>query len=467
MANKIFQTALESYIQRIDNNHYNTFVNIYRQEAKSKACALDQKIIQNKKIGKMEGKVVALKDLFCYKDHPVQACSKILQGFISQIQATAVERLLNEDAIIIGHNNCDEFGMGASNENTIFGPVLHPLNNAYVPGGSSGGSAVAIKKDLCAIALGTDTGGSIRQPASFCGVIGFKPTYSRISRHGVIAYSSSLDTVGILSKHIRDIQQTLTVIAGKDTFDNTVSQKKVPCYTENIAIDKKKIRIAYIKEMLEGDMLQQEVKDHTLKAIAKMKQAGHYVDIISFPYLDYVLPTYHIISSAEASANLARYDGVRYGYRAKTYSNLEEMYVKTRTEGFGNEVKRRILLGTFVLTAERYKNYFLKAQKVRRLIQNYFLKLFQSYHFIFSPTTPTTAFARKAYITHPQKMYFTDLYTVPASLAGIPAISLPCGKDNKGLPIGIQIMAPFFEEHSLLSFAEYLINEKIVMDGTI
>ena len=256
--------------------------------------------------------------------------------------------------------------MGASNENSIYGPVLHPLNNEYVPGGSSGGSAVAIKQDMCTIALGTDTGGSVRQPAAFCGVIGFKPTYSRISRHGVIAYTSSLDTVSILAKKIKNIAQTLTVIAGKDNKDNTVSHKPVPSYTLPSIINKKKIKIAFLKEMLEGDIIQKEVKNNTLKSIEKIKTAGYNITPISFPLLNYALPTYHIISNAEASTNLARYDGIRYGYRTKKYTNLEDMYIKTRTEGFGNEVKRRILLGTFVLTAKRYQNYFLKAQKARR-----------------------------------------------------------------------------------------------------
>ncbi len=465
MINQSFQKNLQNHIQNIQQKDHNAFVNLYFEEAQKKAKALDEKQQKKESIGKMTGKIIGLKDLFCYQDHPVQACSKILQGFIAQIQATAVQRLLDEDAIIIGHQNCDEFGMGASNENSIFGPVLHPTHDNYTPGGSSGGSAVAVKKNMCSIALGTDTGGSVRQPAAFCGVIGLKPTYARISRHGVIAYASSLDTVGILSKSIQSIQQTLTVVAGQDIWDNTVSRKPVPVYTNPIQEDKKKMRIAYIKEMMMGDILQTSVQKQTKYTIEKMKKLGYRVDEISFPYLSYVLPTYHIISNAEASTNLARYDGVRYGYRTKNYTNLEEMYTKTRTEGFGKEVKRRILLGTFVLTAERYRQYFLKAQKVRRLVQDYFLKIFQSYDYIITPTTPTTAFAHEAYSKNPQKMYSTDLYTVPASLAGIPAIALPNGADHKGLPISIQLMAPFFEEHRLLHFAEHLMEINVVDGG--
>ncbi len=434
-------------------SNLNAFINVYEEKAKQQLTKIQEKINQ-KKAGKLAGMIIGIKDLFCYKDNPVTGGSKILQGFISQLTATSVQKLINEDCIIIGHQNCDEFGMGSSNENSYYGPVLNPIDETRVPGGSSGGSATAVKTGMCHAALGTDTGGSVRQPASFCGIVGLKPTYSRISRFGVLAYASSFDTVGILSKNIKDCAAVLGIIAGKDEMDNTSYNGNVPDYINNLNYDKKG-KIAYFKETIEHKGLDPEIKASILNKIDFLKSEGHEVTELNFPMLDYTLPLYYILTTAEASANLARYDGVRYGYRSSNSSDLDSMYTMTRTEGFGIEVQRRILLGTSVLSEGYYDAYYGKAQRVRRIIKNHFNNIFANYDFIIMPTTPTTAFKLNAH-KDPISMYLSDLYTVPASVAGIPAISIPNGNDKKGLPIGIQILANDFEEEKLLAFSNYL-----------
>ena len=400
-----------------------------------------------------------LKDVLSYKDHPVQASSKILNGYVCQYTATAVQRLLDEDAIIIGRQNCDEFAMGSSNENSAFGPVLNDIDNTRVAGGSSGGSAVAVMADLCDISIGSDTGGSVRQPAAFCGVIGLKPTYSRISRHGLIAYGSSFDCIGIFSKNIYDAAIVLETMAGKDEYDSTVSTQPVPSYSSELnAASKKKFRVAYMCDTLESEALQPEIKENIYKKIDQLKSAGHSVDAINFPLNDYVLPTYYILATAEASSNLSRYDGVRYGHRSTAAHDLTSLYKKTRSEGFGKEVQRRIMLGTFVLSASYYDAYYTKAQKVRKLIRDSIKAIFANHDFIILPTTPTTAFKLGEHTNNPIEMYLADLYSVQANVAGVPGISIPCGKDSKGLPIGIQIMADDFEESKLFQFSEIIQN---------
>jgi aspartyl-tRNA(Asn)/glutamyl-tRNA(Gln) amidotransferase subunit A len=435
--------------------HLNVFLSVYAQEALSRAEEVDQKI-KSGKGGKLAGLVVGLKDVLCHIDHPLQASSKILNGFVSQFNGTAVQRLLDADAIIIGRQNCDEFAMGSSNENSAFGPTLNDIDNTRVPGGSSGASAVAVMADLCQVSIGSDTGGSVRQPAAFCGVIGLKPTYSRISRHGLVAYGSSFDCIGIFSKSVDDIALVLEVIAGADEYDGTVSSRPVPIYSKEEAPKEKKYKIAYMRDTLASSAVQPEIKEAIQHKLDLLKSHGHVVEPIDFPLNEYVLPTYYILATAEASSNLSRFDGVKYGYRSPNTTDLSSMYKKTRAEGFGKEVQRRILLGTFVLSASYYDAYYTKAQKVRRLIRDGMKEVFKKYDFIVTPTTPTTAFKLGEHSDNPIEMYLADLFSVQANVAGIPGISVPCGKDEKGLPIGLQAMADDFEESKLFQFSKIL-----------
>jgi aspartyl-tRNA(Asn)/glutamyl-tRNA(Gln) amidotransferase subunit A len=437
--------------------HLNVFLSVYETEALSRAEVIDQKIKKGTH-GKLAGLVVGIKDVISYKDHPLQAGSKILNGFISQYDATAVKRLLAEDAIIIGRQNCDEFAMGSSNENSAFGPVLNDLDNTRVPGGSSGGSAVAVMADMCQISLGSDTGGSVRQPAAFCGVVGLKPTYSRISRYGLVAYASSFDCIGIFGKNVEDIALVLEVIAGADEFDSTVSKKEVPAYGRALTDTKQSTyKIAYIRE-LSSEVLQPEIRENLEAAIQQLKKDGHTLEEVEFPLMEYILPTYYILATAEASSNLSRFDGVRFGHRSEKTTDLESMYKKTRAEGFGKEVQRRILLGTFVLSASYYDAYYTKAQKVRRIIREKTKAILAKYDFLVMPITPTTAFKLGEHSESPVEMYLADLFSVQANVVGVPAISIPCGKDKNGLPIGLQVIADDFEEQKLLTFSNYFFN---------
>jgi aspartyl-tRNA(Asn)/glutamyl-tRNA(Gln) amidotransferase subunit A len=436
------------------NTHLNVFLEVYEAEALARAEEIDRKFAAGTQ-GRLAGMIVGIKDVISYRDHDLQAGSRILEGFVAQFDATAVQRLLAEDAIIIGRQNCDEFAMGSSNENSAYGPVLNAADPTRVPGGSSGGSAVAVQADLCLASLGSDTGGSVRQPAAFCGVVGLKPTYSRISRWGLIAYASSFDTIGIISRSVADAALLLEVIAGPDEFDSTVSRLPVPAYSRQLQLDQKP-RIAYIAETIESTGLHEEIRESIRGTISRLKESGHQVDAVEFPLLTYVLPTYYILTTAEASSNLARYDGVKYGYRHPGDGSLEGMYKKTRSEAFGEEVKRRILLGTFVLSADYYDAYYTKAQRVRRLIKEKTDELFATYDFLLLPTTPTTAFKLGENTDDPLKMYLADIYSVQANVAGIPAVSVPAGTDRDGLPIGLQIMAKRFDEARMLAFAQYV-----------
>jgi len=443
------------YLNNIQTKaHLNAFVEVYTDAALEQAAIVDEKIAAGK-AGRLAGMVIGIKDVLVYQDHEVNASSKILEGFVSQFTATAVQRLIDEDAIIIGRLNCDEFGMGSSNENSVHGRTLNAADESRVPGGSSGGSAVAVQANLCTVSLGTDTGGSVRQPAAFTGLVGIKPTYSRVSRWGLIAYASSFDTIGIFSRNVKDNALVMEIMAGPDNFDSTASRKPVPRYSELLHFDKR-AKIAYLKETLASPALQAEIKENTLALLEKLKQEGHEVEEVQFPLLKYVLPTYYILTTAEASSNLSRFDGVKYGYRTPNAHNLESMYKKTRSEGFGEEVKRRIMLGTFVLSASYYDAYFTKAQKVRRLIKEYTENLLSKYDYIVLPTTPSTAFKFGEHSNDPVAMYLEDLFTVQASVSGVPSLSLPNGTDNKGLPIGVQIMANSFKEAELYAFANYL-----------
>ena len=448
-------SIVQNYLDRIQEHaDLNAFVEVYPDEVMANAKIVDEKISSGKH-GKLAGMVIGIKDNLCYQNHKVSAASKILNDFESLYTATSVQRLIDEDALIIGRLNCDEFAMGSGNENTLYGPVKNPLNVFKVAGGSSGGSAAAVTAGLCLTALGSDTGGSIRQPAAFCGIVGLKPTYSRVSRHGLIAYASSFDQIGPLANNVKDASLILEVISGKDEFDSTVSSKKVDQYS-TLDFNAKPKKIAYIKECLESNGLDAEIKKSIISKIDDLKLQGNIVEPVSFPYLDLLVPTYYVISTAEASSNLARYDGVHYGYRSDNITDLESSYINSRSEGFGEEVKRRIMLGTFVLSAGYHDAYFTKAQKIRRLIKQKTDELFLSYDFVISPTTPHTAFDIGEKYKDPTVMYLEDIFTVQANLSGNPAISLPLSNHSNGMPIGLHIMANHFNEAELLSFSSII-----------
>ncbi len=443
------------YLQRIETyQHLNVFLHVYADEALKRAEAIDAKLKAGT-AGKLAGMVISIKDMICYKDHPVSASSKILKGFTSIYSSTVVERILAEDAIIIGHVNCDEFAMGASNETSHYGNVLNFADNSLVPGGSSGGSAVSVQADMCLASLGTDTGGSIRQPAAFCGLVGLKPTYGRVSRYGIIAYASSFDQVGPVTKNVKDAALILEVIAGKDEFDATLSSKAVTEFS-NLQAPKKNMRSAYITETIETEGIDPEIKAAMYNRVKALQADGHTVEPVSFPYLKYAVPTYYVLTTAEASSNLSRYDGVHFGYRSPNATDLESTYKLSRSEGFGEEVKRRIMLGTFVLSAGYYDAYYAKAQKVRRIIQEKSNEILSNYDLIILPTTPTTAFKIGEKTSDPVQMYLADIFTVQAPLAGLPAISVPETTHSNGLSIGIQVIGKRFEEQEMLDFAHYL-----------
>jgi len=453
-------TSVESitreYLKRIDEKkHLNAFLEVFTETALAQAKRVDEKL-KNKTAGRLAGMVIGLKDNLAYKDHKVSASSKILEGFVSIYSATAVERLLAEDAVIIGRLNCDEFAMGSSNENSAFGNVLNPHNEKTVPGGSSGGSAVAVAAGLCTVSLGTDTGGSIRQPASFTGTIGFKPTYGRISRYGLLAYASSFDQIGPFANTVKDIALVTEVMAGKDEFDSTLRQEDSKNFLPGLN-PSKKLKVAYLKECVENESVDPEIRKRIQEILQKLKDAGHTVEETHFQYLNEMIPTYYVLTTAEASSNYARYDGVHYGYHSKNAVGVEDTYKKSRSEGFGAEVKRRIMLGTFVLSHGYYDAYYTKGQKVRRLIQNRTKEIFSQYDFIILPTTPSTAFEIGA-VSDPINMYLQDIFTVQANLSGNPAISLPLGLHSNKLPFGIQVMGKHFDEAGLLSFSDYLMS---------
>jgi aspartyl-tRNA(Asn)/glutamyl-tRNA(Gln) amidotransferase subunit A len=446
---------LDNYLLNIaSNKHLNAFLEVYDVEAKERVIHIEAKLVSGK-AGRLAGMVIGLKDNICYKDHQVSTASKILEGFTSIYSSTVVERLLAEDAIIIGRLNCDEFAMGASNENSAFGPVLNYADNTRVSGGSSGGAAVAVQADMCLASLGSDTGGSIRQPASFCGLYGFKPTYGKVSRWGLIAYASSFDIIGPIAKCVQDIQVLMEVIGGSDEHDATASTRPIGQFV-NLPKEGKKYKFAYIKETLEAEGVEPEVKAATEKYIQMLKEKGHEVAAVSFDLLPYLIPVYYTLTTAEASSNLSRFAGMHYGYRSQDAVDLESTIRMSRTEGFGAEVKRRIMLGTFVLSAGYYDAYYSKAQKVRRLVQEKTAQILENHDFILSPTSPTTAFKIGEKSDNPIAMYLADIFTVHANIAGVPALNIPFGEDTNGMPIGVQIMANMHEDALLLSLAEEL-----------
>ncbi|MDB5089309.1 MAG: aspartyl/glutamyl-tRNA amidotransferase subunit [Mucilaginibacter sp.] len=456
IGNITVEKLVQGYIANITANaHLNAFNEVFENEALTRAIEIDARIGQGT-AGKLAGMVIAIKDNICYKGHKVTASSKILKDFTSVYSSTIVERLLAEDAIIIGRCNCDEFGMGAANENSYFGPVKNYADETRVSGGSSGGSAVAVQANMCHAAIGTDTGGSVRQPAAFCGLVGLKPTYGRISRHGIIAYASSFDQVGPITRSVEDAALLLEVMAGNDEYDGTLSSTAVPSFSKEIKAPGVK-KIAYLQEALSSPGVDAEIKNTLVNYIDKLRAEGHTVKPIAFDYLDYMVPAYYILAMAEASSNLSRYDGVHYGYRSPAATDLASTYKRSRSEGFGKEVKRRIMLGTFVLSAGYYDAYFSKAQKVRRLIREKTDAILQEYDFILIPTAPEPAFAIGKLEKDPVITYLSDIFTVQASLTGAPAISLPAGNNSKGLPLGLQLITKHFDEQELLNFSKYFL----------
>ncbi|MFW5751808.1 MAG: Asp-tRNA(Asn)/Glu-tRNA(Gln) amidotransferase subunit GatA [bacterium] len=452
---------VDSYLDNcLKFNHLNAFLEIFEDEAREKAARLDARIKNGEKTGRLAGVVLGIKDNICYKGHRVSASSRILENFESVYNATAIERVLAEDAIILGRLNCDEFAMGGSTENSAYGPALNALNIDKVPGGSSGGAATAVAADMCYAALASDTGGSIRQPAAFCGLVGIKPSYGRVSRYGLIAYGSSFDQIGPITHSVRDNALLMEIIAGKDTRDSTSSRQPVPAYSSSLEFSHK-AKIAYLKDPLEHPSLDPEIKTAMLGLIDKLRNEGHEVKGVDFPYLDYIVPTYYVLTMAEASSNLARFDGIHYGYRSPIATDVESTYVKSRSEAFGEEVKRRIMMGTFVLSEGYYDAYYAKAQKVRRLIKEKTEEILSDHEFILLPVTPGPAFDLGKLTDDPIAMYLEDIFTVHASLAGITAISLPLAKHTSGLPLGIQVYAGKFMEHEMFKFSEYLMNMKM------
>jgi aspartyl-tRNA(Asn)/glutamyl-tRNA(Gln) amidotransferase subunit A len=456
---------VESFLTKIEENkNLNAFNFVFTEDALKDAQRVEAKI-KNDNHGKLAGMILAVKDVLALKDKPLTCSSNILKNFTSLYTSTAIQKLIDEDAIIIGKTNCDEFAMGSSNENSVFGKVLNPIDNLRVPGGSSGGSAVAVAADLCDVSLGTDTGGSIRQPAAFCGVYGLKPTYGRVSRYGLTAFASSFDTIGPFAKNTEDIALILNVISGKDDKDSTSIKTDVPDYRDSLGqtieeFKKKKPVIGLPKEYF-AKGLNEEIRKAIGDKINQLKNNGFEIIDITLPNTEYCIATYYILITAEASSNLARYDGARYGFRHPGSKTLKEMYNLSRSEGFGTEVKRRIMLGTYVLSAGYYDAYYRKAQKVRRLIKNDFDDAFKNVDLILTPVAPTTAFKIGEKSNDPLEMYLGDIYTTSANLAGIPGISIPISKDSQGLPIGLQLMAKQFDELSLLKMSYYIQNNLI------
>jgi aspartyl-tRNA(Asn)/glutamyl-tRNA(Gln) amidotransferase subunit A len=456
--------AVEFYLAQSKKlGHLNALLHTFPDEALQRASELDERRAAGKTAGKLHGVVVTVKDVIAWQQHPLSASSNILKNFHSIYNSTAVQKLLAEDAIIIGINNCDEFAMGSSNENSAFGPVKNMLDETRVPGGSSGGSAVAVQANLCMVSLGSDTGGSVRQPADFCGIVGVKPTYGRVSRHGLIAYGSSFDQIGVLAHTVEDASLVLSVIAGADDFDATVSTLPVPDYSSAIT-EKRSAKpvLGYFKQTLQHAGLDEEIRTTHTNFINQLKTDGYEVKELDFDLIDYIVPTYYVLTTAEASSNLSRFDGVRYGYQARPVKEeLTEFYSANRSEGFGKEVQRRIMLGTFVLSAGYYDAYYTKAQQVRRKLYEQTKLVFSDIDVLLMPVSPSTAFKIGEKSNNPVEMYLADIYTVFANLVGIPGVSIPLFQHSNGLPFGLQLMTKHFDEVSLLGLAnEFLKNYK-------
>jgi aspartyl-tRNA(Asn)/glutamyl-tRNA(Gln) amidotransferase subunit A len=430
------------------------YISIFEEQALAKAQEIDDKIAAGEPVGKLAGVPVAIKDNMCTTFGTTTCASKILENFHSPYNATVVEKLLSADAVIIGKTNMDEFAMGSSTENSGLKQTVNPWDTSRVPGGSSGGSTAAVAAGLCCAALGSDTGGSIRQPASFCGVVGLKPTYGRVSRFGLVAYGSSLDQIGPITRTVGDCALMMNVIAGYDPADSTSIDEKtapVPDYLEKLDESIRRLKIGIVPELNTGN--DTDVQKAISRATEVYKKLGAEIVEIEMPHFDYAIAAYYVIATAEASSNLARYDGVHYGHRTKNPKDYIEVYTKSRAEGFGKEVKRRIMLGTYALSSGYYDAYYLKALKVRNLIRGDFTKAFERCEAILMPVSPTTAFKIGEKVADPLQMYLSDIYTIAVNLAGIPGISIPCGFDKNNLPVGLQILSPAFSEDKLLRIA--------------
>lgn len=443
--------ALDAVFAQIDQteDRYHAYVTLDKEGAYKKADAVQEKIDKGELTGALAGVPVAIKDNMCTKGLLTTCSSKILENYIPTYTASAVQNLTDAGCVIIGKTNMDEFAMGSTTETSYYGVTRNPHNPDHVPGGSSGGSAAAVALNECFFALGSDTGGSIRQPSAFCGITGMKPTYGTVSRYGLIAYGSSLDQIGPMTKNVTDCAAVLETIASYDKKDSTSMKREEYDFTSALVRDVKGLRIGLPKDYF-GDGLDSEVKAAIFKAAETFKRMGAIVEEFDLGLVQYAIPAYYIIASAEASSNLERFDGVKYGYRTKEYGDLHSMYKKTRSEGFGSEVKRRIMLGSFVLSSGYYDAYYLKALKTKALIKQEFDKAFEKYDIILAPAAPTTAPLLGSSLQDPIKMYLSDIYTISANLAGIPGLSIPCGKDNKGLPIGMQLLGGCFQEKTLL-----------------
>ncbi|HEX5836133.1 MAG TPA: Asp-tRNA(Asn)/Glu-tRNA(Gln) amidotransferase subunit GatA [Pyrinomonadaceae bacterium] len=439
------------------NGELNAFLEIDREGALGRAA----EVVNGG--GALASVPIAVKDNICVRGMQTSCGSRILGDYHPPYNATVIERLLDAGAVIIGKTNCDEFAMGSSNENSAFGQVKNPWDTTRVPGGSSGGSAAAVAAGIVPVALGSDTGGSVRQPASLCGVLGLKPTYGRNSRYGLVAFASSLDQVGIFAREVADVARVLGVIAGRDRYDSTTADVPVPDYTATLDGDMKGARIGFPRALF-GEGLDQEVAKAVKDVVDVYRELGAEIVEVELPNASYAIAVYYIIATAEASSNLARFDGVRYGFRAEDAPELRQMYRKTREEGFGAEVKRRIMLGTYVLSAGYYDAYYRKAQQVRTLIKNDFLNAFKTCDAIITPTAPTAAFALGEKVDDPLAMYLNDIYTVTANLAGIPGLSVPCGLSSTRLPIGFQLLGPYWSEPTLLKLAHTYLRERPFTD---
>jgi len=443
--------SLFDRIEKIDRD-INAYISLLKEEALRKAEEVDRRIDRGEKVGKLAGIPLAVKDNICVRGTKTTCGSKILENFVSPYDATVIERLKSADAVIIGKTNMDEFAMGSSTETSYFGVTRNPYDLSRVPGGSSGGSAAAVASGETVLALGSDTGGSIRQPASFCGVVGLKPTYGRVSRFGLVAYASSLDQIGPLTKDVTDCALLLGVLAGHDLRDSTSGDLEVPDYLALLQEGVKGIRLGIPEEYF-AEGLDPEVNSSVMHLVQQLADLGAEVENASLPHTGYAIASYYLLATAEASANLARYDGVKYGFRAEEAADLDDMYCYTRSIGFGDEVKRRIMLGTYALSAGYYEAYYRKAQKVRTLIKQDFQKAFERFDVLITPTSPTVAFKIGEKLDDPLKMYLSDVYTISVNLAGIPAVSVPCGISAEGLPIGLQILGRHFDEATVLRVA--------------
>ena len=443
--------ALDAVFAQIDQteDRYHAYVTLDKEGAYKQADAVQEKIDKGELTGALAGVPVAIKDNMCTKGLLTTCSSKILENYVPTYTASAVQNLTDAGCVIIGKTNLDEFAMGSTTETSYYGVTRNPHNPDHVPGGSSGGSAAAVALNECFFALGSDTGGSIRQPSAFCGITGMKPTYGTVSRYGLIAYGSSLDQIGPMTKNVTDCAAVLETIASYDKKDSTSMKREEYDFTSALVRDVKGLRIGLPKDYF-GDGLDSEVKAAIFKAAETFKRMGAIVEEFDLGLVQYAIPAYYIIASAEASSNLERFDGVKYGYRTKEYGDLHSMYKKTRSEGFGSEVKRRIMLGSFVLSSGYYDAYYLKALKTKALIKQEFDKAFEKYDIILAPAAPTTAPLLGSSLQDPIKMYLSDIYTISANLAGIPGLSIPCGKDKMGLPIGMQLLGGCFQEKTLL-----------------